>query len=107
MANYYSIHKGEVIDAGITKISAITSTAAQIDAMVKAGIYTLPVATSDKLGGVMPIAKTSEMTQEVGVDSSGKLYTKNGMSEDEFNTLFNKKISYVVNSDDTIDITIN
>lgn len=107
MANYYSIHKGEVIDAAVTKVAAITSTATQIDTVVKAGVYTLPTATSNKLGGVMPVAKTSDMTQEVGVDSTGKLYTKNGMSEDEFNTLFNKKISYVVNSDDTIDITIN
>lgn len=38
--------------------------------------YTLPVADSDTLGGVKPVAKTSEMTQDVGVDSDGALYTK-------------------------------
>ena len=38
-------------------------------------LYTLPVATSTTLGGVKPVAKTSAMTQEVGVDSNGRLYT--------------------------------
>lgn len=37
--------------------------------------YTLPIATSTKLGGVKPVSKTDEMTQEVGVDTEGKLYT--------------------------------
>lgn len=36
--------------------------------------YTLPVATADALGGVKPIAKTDNMTKEVGVDADGKLY---------------------------------
>lgn len=39
------------------------------------GSYTLPTATSTTLGGVKPVSKTSEMTQDVGVDSNGKLYT--------------------------------
>ncbi|WRK54464.1 hypothetical protein SD457_05955 [Coprobacillaceae bacterium CR2/5/TPMF4] len=42
------------------------------------GSYKLPVANSTTLGGVKPVAKTSEMTQDVGVDSNGKLYTKSG-----------------------------
>lgn len=37
--------------------------------------YTLPVATPTTLGGVKPVAKTSEMSSEVGVDSEGKLFT--------------------------------
>lgn len=40
--------------------------------------YTLPVATNTVLGGVMPVAKTTAMTQSVGVDSSGRLYTSPG-----------------------------
>lgn len=40
--------------------------------------YTLPVATAETLGGVMPVAKTDAMTQEVGVDANGKLYTAPG-----------------------------
>ena len=38
--------------------------------------YELPVATSSTLGGVKPVAKTEDMTQDVGVDSSGKLYVE-------------------------------
>ena len=40
------------------------------------GSYTLPIATSEVLGGVKPVSKTDAMTQEVGVDSEGKLYTE-------------------------------
>lgn len=40
--------------------------------------YTLPTATSSTLGGVKPVAKTSAMTQNVGVDANGKLYTEPG-----------------------------
>lgn len=36
--------------------------------------YILPWATAGTLGGVKPIAKTDNMTKEVGVDADGKLY---------------------------------
>ena len=36
--------------------------------------YTLPIASPTTLGGVMPTAKTDEMTQAVGVDVNGRLY---------------------------------
>ena len=39
---------------------------------------TIPIANSTTLGGVMPVTKTDDMTQEVGVDSEGKLYTAPG-----------------------------
>ena len=35
----------------------------------------VPIATPDKAGTVKPVAKTAGMTQDVGIDSSGKLYT--------------------------------
>lgn len=38
--------------------------------------YELPVAAKEQLGGVKPVAKTDVMTQDVGVDENGKLYTK-------------------------------
>lgn len=38
--------------------------------------YELPVAANEQLGGVKPVAKTDVMTQDVGVDENGKLYTK-------------------------------
>lgn len=50
-------------------------------AVINSGVVTLPtanIATSTEAGLVMPIAKTDDMTQEVGVDSEGKLYTAPG-----------------------------
>lgn len=38
--------------------------------------YILPFASPEQLGGVKPVAKTDVMTQEVGVDSNGGLYTE-------------------------------
>lgn len=38
-------------------------------------IDNLPIASPTTLGGVMPAAKTGEMTQEVGVDETGGLWT--------------------------------
>jgi hypothetical protein len=37
--------------------------------------YNLPIATPTTLGGVKPIAKTADMSQAVGVDANGLLYT--------------------------------
>lgn len=42
--------------------------------------YDLPIASSTVLGGVKPILKTSDMTQTVGVDADGRLYTTPGDS---------------------------
>lgn len=39
-------------------------------------LYELPTATEDTLGGVKPVSKTDEMTQKVGVDEDGALWTK-------------------------------
>lgn len=40
--------------------------------------YTLPIASSTQLGGVQPVAKTGAMTQSVGVDAAGGLWTAPG-----------------------------
>lgn len=37
--------------------------------------YTLPIASETTLGGVKPVTKTDAMTQSVGVDSDGGLWT--------------------------------
>lgn len=42
--------------------------------------YELPVANANTLGGVKPVAKTDAMTQPVGVDAEGKLFTAPGGS---------------------------
>lgn len=41
----------------------------------------LEVATPDILGGVQPVAKNDSMTQEVGIDENGRLYTEPGSQE--------------------------
>lgn len=47
--------------------------------------FTLEVATETKLGGVKPVTKTDDMTQEVGVDKDGKLFTEqSGIDEETF-----------------------
>ena len=62
-----------------TNTTQIATTAFVQNAVQGAGgSYTLPVASSTTLGGVKPVAKTSSMTQEVGVDASGALYTEPG-----------------------------
>lgn len=38
-------------------------------------LQSIPVATSSAIGGVKPVAKTDEMTQPVGIDENGALYT--------------------------------
>lgn len=40
------------------------------------GEYTLPIATPETLGGVQPVAKSADMTQSVGVDATGRLWTE-------------------------------
>ena len=40
--------------------------------------YTLPIASSAQLGGVKPATKTEAMTQAVGVDEAGGLWTAAG-----------------------------
>ena len=62
-----------------TNTTQIATTAFVQNAVQGAGgSYTLPVASSTTLGGVKPVAKTASMTQEVGVDASGELYTEPG-----------------------------
>ena len=56
----------------------LTEFKAEVDKLVR---YELPVATADTLGGVQPIAKTDDMTYEVGVDAEGKLWVVSDLEE--------------------------
>lgn len=63
----------------IAKITAVDGTGKPtgwepVD-MPSGGTYTLPIASPTVLGGVKPIAKTDAMTQGVGVDDAGALWT--------------------------------
>ena len=55
--------------------------------------YTLPVASSTTLGGVKPVAKTSDMTQSVGVDANGALYTAPGGGGTDDDTVLLKNLN--------------
>lgn len=58
--------------------------------------YILPIATADKLGGVKAVAKTSAMTQEVGVDEFGQLFIE--PSSIEKLPLANKNVLFIGDS---------
>lgn len=58
----------------------------------KLGNYELPVAATNTLGGVKVAQKTEDMTQEIGADANGRLYTKS--AEDVVNTALENFHSY-------------
>ena len=64
------------------KTGAVVLSADDVGALPESTVipapYTLPIASPTVLGGVKPVAKTDEMTQSVGVDAAGTLYTKAG-----------------------------
>lgn len=70
------------------------------------------IATTSSVGCVKPVAKTSDMTQDVGIDASGKLYT-NGFTVDQVVTAFSSNPvssdgvrNYVMNNTTQINQTI-
>lgn len=54
--------------------------------------YELPVAATNTLGGVKVAQKNEDMTQEIGADANGRLYTKS--AEDVVNTALENFHSY-------------
>ena len=70
-------HSGDIPSGGtagqvLTKNSGTNYDAKWAD---PASSYTLPIASPTKLGGVAPESKDAAMTQAVGVDANGKLWT--------------------------------
>ena len=59
-------------------------------------IDNLPIAGPAQLGGVMPVAATEEMTQAVGVDAEGKLFTAAGAGGGETLTVEDKLLAECV-----------
>ena len=72
--------------SGKVAVSTVTSTelgyldgvTSNVQTQLDKKLENIPVATSTTLGGVKPVAKTSDMTQSVGVDANGALYTAPG-----------------------------
>ena len=72
--------------SGKVSVSTVTSTelgyldgvTSNVQTQLNNKLENIPIATSTTLGGVKPVAKTSDMTQSVGVDANGALYTAPG-----------------------------
>ena len=62
--------------------------------------YTLPVASAAALGGVQPAAKTDDMTQAVGADEAGALWTAAGGGDPGSNQY--KLIAYHKTTDEDV-----
>lgn len=62
--------------------------------------YELPIATPSKLGGVKPAAKGDDMTQPVGVDTAGGLWTvpAGGAGEEVYELVASATIEEAVNT---------
>ena len=68
---------GKTGDVKLSASDVGAATAAQ-GAKADSALQSIPVATSSSVGGVKPVAKTSTMTQPVGVDNNGALFTEPG-----------------------------
>ena len=62
-------------DTGIPKSDLESSVQTSLS-KADSALQSIPIATPSVVGGVKPTTKTSEMTQSVGVDSNGALWTK-------------------------------
>ena len=61
-----------------TELGYLDGVTSNVQTQLNNKLENIPVATSTTLGGVKPVAKTSDMTQSVGVDANGALYTAPG-----------------------------
>ena len=61
-----------------TELGYLDGVTSNVQTQLDKKLENIPVATSTTLGGVKPVAKTSDMTQSVGVDANGALYTAPG-----------------------------
>lgn len=78
----------ETLDAGRNATASMSGTAEnpRLNLGIPKGppgeIENLPIATETTLGGVQPVAATEDMTQLVGVDADGRLFTAPGAGGD-------------------------
>ena len=61
-----------------TELGYLDGVTSNVQTQLDKKLENIPIATSTTLGGVKPVAKTSDMTQSVGVDANGALYTVPG-----------------------------
>lgn len=68
------INTNQIADGAVTKVKLSADVQASLD-KANSALQSIPIATSSKVGGVKPDAKTTDMTQSIGIDSNGKLWT--------------------------------
>lgn len=82
------------------KTGAVVLSAEDVGALPESTVipapYTLPIASSTVLGGVQPVAKTEAMTQSVGVDANGGLWTAI-VTDAHINSLIDTKLGVIEN----------
>lgn len=61
-----------------TELGYLDGVTGNVQTQLNSKLENIPIATSNTLGGVKPVAKTTDMTQSVGVDVNGALYTVPG-----------------------------
>lgn len=70
--------KVEVSNVTSTELGYLDGVTGNIQTQLNKKLENIPIASSTTLGGVKPVAKTNDMTQSVGVDTNGALYTTPG-----------------------------
>ena len=70
--------KVEVSNVTSTELGYLDGVTSNVQTQLNNKLENIPIATSTTLGGVKPVPKTSDMTQSVGVDANGALYTAPG-----------------------------
>lgn len=58
-----------------TELGYLDGVTSNVQTQLNNKLENIPIATSTTLGGVKPVTKTDDMTQQVGVDANGVLYT--------------------------------
>ena len=58
-----------------TELGYLDGVTSNVQTQLNNKLENIPIATSTTLGGVKPVAKTDDMTQQIGVDANGALYT--------------------------------
>lgn len=68
------VDTSQIADGAVTKAKLSADVQASLN-KADTALQSIPIATSSTIGGVKPASKTTEMTQSVGVDSNGALWT--------------------------------
>lgn len=95
----------ELINAGVNPEQVEAAVLKYLDENPITSDYTLPVANAATLGGVKPTAATADMTQPVGVDAAGALFTAPGASGGDSSAF--RLVNTIETTEEVANITLN